>query len=100
MASGAVGLAQRALAEAAKYAHERHTFGVPIIRHQAVGTMLADMAIGVESSRAMVWKAATAKDAGDKRVTYYASIAKALASQHAVQNANLCVQIHGGAGYK
>ena len=76
VASGAVGLAQRALAEAAKYAHERHTFGVPIIKHQAVATMLADMAIGVESSREMVWKAATAKDSGDKRVTYYASIAK------------------------
>lgn len=84
--------------------------------------MLADMAIATESSRAMVWRAATAKDSGDPRTTYYASIAKvsplastpsharrnadihfdmqALASQHAVQNANLCVQIHGGAGYK
>jgi len=56
------------------------------------------MAIGVESSRAMVWKAGWVKDSG-KRNTYFASIAKALASHHAVSNANLAVQIHGGAGY-
>lgn len=43
--AGAVGLAQRALAEAARYAQERKTFGVPIIQHQAVSTMLAEMAI-------------------------------------------------------
>lgn len=98
VAAGAVGLAQRALAEAAKYAHDRRTFGKPIIKHQAVSFMLAEMAIGVESSRAMVWKSAWMKDAGRKN-TYYASIAKALASHHAVSNANLAVQIYGGAGY-
>lgn len=40
--------------------------GVPIIQHQAVAFMLADMAIQVEASRALVWKAAWAKDAGLK----------------------------------
>ncbi|GAA5999876.1 uncharacterized protein JCM10292_003518 [Rhodotorula paludigena] len=99
VASGAVGLAQRALAEAAKYAHDRKTFGVPIIQHQAIGTMLAEMAIGVELSRNAVWRAATAKDAQDPRTTYLASIAKAFASQTAVSNADKCVQIFGGAGY-
>jgi acyl-CoA dehydrogenase len=58
VAAGALGLASRALSEAAKYALERKTFGVPIIKHQAISTMLAEMAIGVESSRAMVWKSA------------------------------------------
>lgn len=60
--------------------------------------MLADMAVGVESSRAMVRHASWLKDSG-KRNTYFASIAKLLASHHAVSNANLCVQIHGGAGF-
>ena len=46
VASAAVGLAQRALDEATKYATERKTFGTPIINHQAVAFMLADMAIG------------------------------------------------------
>ncbi|KAM0753213.1 acyl-CoA dehydrogenase NM domain-like protein [Meredithblackwellia eburnea MCA 4105] len=96
--AGAVGIAQRALAEAAKYAWERKTFGREIGKHQAVAFMLADMAIGAESSRNMVWKAAWMKDQG-QRNTYYASIAKALAGHHAVSNANLAVQIHGGAGF-
>lgn len=46
-----------------------------------------------------MWKASAAKDVNDKRTTYYASLAKALASHHAVQNADKAVQIHGGSGY-
>ena len=46
VAAGAVGIAQRALDEATKYATERKAFGVPILNHQAVSFMLADMAIG------------------------------------------------------
>ncbi|GAA5909057.1 uncharacterized protein JCM6883_002592 [Sporobolomyces salmoneus] len=99
VASGAVGLAQRCLEEATKYAHDRKTFGVPIIQHQAIGTMLAEMAIGTETARMAVWRAALAKDAGSPRTTYYASIAKAHASQVACANADKNVQIHGGAGY-
>ncbi|GAA6020760.1 hypothetical protein JCM11491_003522 [Sporobolomyces phaffii] len=99
VASGAVGLAQRCLTEATKYAHDRKTFGVPIIQHQAIGTMLAEMAIGTETARMAVWRAALAKDSGSPRTTYYASIAKAHASQVACANADKCVQIHGGAGY-
>ncbi|GAA5827120.1 hypothetical protein JCM11251_001125 [Rhodosporidiobolus azoricus] len=99
VASGAVGLAQRALSEAAKYAHERKTFGVPIIQHQAIGTMLAEMAIAVECSRNAVWRAALAKDASDPRTTYLASIAKAFASRTAVTNADKAVQVFGGSGY-
>ncbi|KAK4057753.1 hypothetical protein OIO90_001401 [Microbotryomycetes sp. JL221] len=99
VASAAVGLAQRALSEAARYAQERKTFGRPIIQHQAIGTLLAQMAIAVESSRALVWKAGLAKDAGDSRNTYYASLAKALASESAVANANKAVQIFGGSGF-
>ncbi len=62
VAAGAVGIAQRALDEATKYATERKTFGTPIINHQAVNFMLADMAIGVESSRLCYMKAAWQAD--------------------------------------
>ncbi|CEQ38818.1 SPOSA6832_00275 [Sporobolomyces salmonicolor] len=104
VASGAVGLAQRALVEATKYAHDRKTFGVPIIQHQAISTMLAEMAIGVESSRFslipwVIFETATAKDENNPRTTYYASIAKALASQTACDNTDKCMQVMGGAGY-
>ena len=62
VASGAVGLAQRALDEATKYAMERKTFGKPIMAHQAVSFMLADMAIGIESARLCYEKAAWQAD--------------------------------------
>ncbi|KAB5593134.1 Acyl-CoA dehydrogenase [Ceratobasidium theobromae] len=90
VASAAVGLAQRALGEATRYAQIRKTMGVPIIQHQAVAFMLADMAIQTEAARALGWKAAW---------TFYASMAKTLASRTAVENANLAVQVFGGAGF-
>ncbi|PVU85620.1 hypothetical protein BB560_005276 [Smittium megazygosporum] len=98
VASAAVGLAQRAMDEATKYALERKTMGSPIAAHQAIAFMLADMAIGIESSRMMVWRAAQMRDAG-LRNTYYASIAKALASETANKCAADAVQIFGGNGY-
>lgn len=98
VASGAVGLAQRALSEAVKYAQTRKTMGKSIIEHQSVSNMLAEMTVGVESARAMVWKATYIKDTGHRN-TYYASIAKYLASEIAVRNAGMAVQIFGGAGF-
>lgn len=62
MASASVGLAQRALDEAMKYAMERKTFNKPIAEHQAVAFMLADMQIGVETARLAWMKAAWAAD--------------------------------------
>merc|ERR1711902_52025 len=58
VAAGAVGIAQRALDEATKYAVERKTFGQPIINHQAVASMLADTAIGIEATRLAYIKSA------------------------------------------
>ncbi|KAJ1976770.1 hypothetical protein H4R35_002563 [Dimargaris xerosporica] len=98
VASGAVGLARRAMKEAAKYSLERKTMGKPIFNHQAVSFMLADMAIGVESARMMVYKSAWMHDQG-QRNTYYASIAKALASEVANKAAADAVQIFGGNGF-
>jgi acyl-CoA dehydrogenase len=43
VASAAVGLAQRAMDEATKYAMERSTFGVPIVKHQMIMGLLAEM---------------------------------------------------------
>uniref|UniRef100_A0A1B0DB39 Medium-chain specific acyl-CoA dehydrogenase, mitochondrial n=1 Tax=Phlebotomus papatasi TaxID=29031 RepID=A0A1B0DB39_PHLPP len=98
VASGAVGLAQRCLDEATKYALERKTFGVPIAHHQAVSFMLADMAIGVETGRLAYWRAAWEIDQG-RRNTYYASIAKCHAADFANKIAADAVQIFGGNGF-
>ncbi|RZF32325.1 hypothetical protein LSTR_LSTR001789 [Laodelphax striatellus] len=98
VAAGAVGLAQRALDEAAKYALERKAFGVPIAMHQAVAFMLADMAIGVETSRLAWQRSAWEVDQG-RRNTYFASIAKALAADVANKCATDAVQVFGGNGF-
>jgi acyl-CoA dehydrogenase len=60
--------------------------------------MLADMAIGIESARMMVYKAGYMKDQGHRN-TWYASIAKALASEVANKAAADAVQIFGGNGF-
>ena len=98
VASGAVGLAQRALHEAAIYAQERKTMGKPIIAHQAIAFMLADMQMAVEASRNLVWKSCWAKDQG-MRNSFWASMAKCTASRAAVSNADQAVQIYGGLGF-
>ena len=97
VASGAVGVAQRALYEATIYAKERKTMGKPIINHQAVAFMLADMQAAVEAARLLVYKASWMKDKGERN-SFYASMAKLLASRAAVSNADQAVQISGGVG--
>lgn len=60
VATAAVGLAKRCLHEAYQYAQQRKTFGVPILHHQSVANMLANMAIGVETGR-LSWMNAAMK---------------------------------------
>lgn len=98
VAAGATGLAQRAFDEATKYAFERKTFGVPIASHQAIQFMLAEMAIGIETSRMSYYRAAWMYDRG-QRNTYWASIAKCLAGDVANKTATDAVQIFGGNGF-
>jgi acyl-CoA dehydrogenase len=98
VASGAVGLARRAMDEAIQYASERKTMGVPIAHHQSISFMIADMAIGIEASRSLVHKASYEIDQGRKN-TLYASMAKAFAGDHANKVAADAVQIFGGNGF-
>lgn len=62
--AGAVGVARRALDEATKYSMERKTFGKAIADHQAVSHILANMAIGIEAAKLLVFKAAYEIDQG------------------------------------
>ncbi|HEY0506757.1 MAG TPA: acyl-CoA dehydrogenase family protein, partial [Blastococcus sp.] len=93
----AVGLAQSALDLAVTYAGERQAFGRPIIDHQGVAFLLADMAAAVESARAMYLVAARRKDAG-KDYGRQASIAKLVATDAAMKVTTDAVQVLGGAG--
>ncbi len=98
VAAGNVGLAQACLDASLKYAHERHTFGEEIGRHQLVKQMLAKMVAGIETGRLLVWRAAFLKNHG-VRNTRETSLAKWHATDHAVASALDAIQIHGANGY-
>jgi alkylation response protein AidB-like acyl-CoA dehydrogenase len=98
IAAAATGLAQRALDDAIAYAREREAFGRPIIDHQGLGFLLADMAAAVESSRATMLTAARLRDAG-RPFSKAASIAKLVATDAAMKVTEDAVQVFGGAGY-
>jgi acyl-CoA dehydrogenase len=95
---GAVGLARTAMELATHYAKQRIQFGVPIANHQAVQFMLADMAIGIDAARLLVWRAAFLADQG-VRNSKEAAIAKAFAADMAMRVTTDAVQIYGGMGY-
>jgi alkylation response protein AidB-like acyl-CoA dehydrogenase len=98
IAAVAVGIAQAALNEAARYANERTTFGRKIIDHQGLGFLLADMAAAVVSARATYLDAARRRDAGLPYSTQ-ASVAKLIATDAAMKVTTDAVQVFGGAGY-
>jgi alkylation response protein AidB-like acyl-CoA dehydrogenase len=98
IAAVATGLAQGALDTAIAYAKERETFGKPIIEHQGLAFVLADMAAAVESARATVLAAARRKDQG-LPFSREASIAKMVATDNAMKVTTDAVQVLGGYGY-
>ncbi|MPZ80941.1 MAG: acyl-CoA dehydrogenase [Actinophytocola sp.] len=98
VAAGCVGLARAALEASTRYAGERHQFGKPIAGFQLVQQMLADMAVGTDAARLLVWRVADLIDRGLPFRTE-ASMAKLHASENAVAAANLAIQVYGGYGY-
>jgi acyl-CoA dehydrogenase len=98
LGASATGLARAALEYATGYARERVQFGKPIAEHQAVGFRLADMALRVDASRLLVWRAARMLDAGE-RATTEAAMAKLHASETAMWCTWAALQTLGGWGY-
>jgi alkylation response protein AidB-like acyl-CoA dehydrogenase len=98
LAAAATGLARAALEYATEYAKERRQFGRPIAEHQAVAFRLADMALRVDASRLLAWRAARMLDRGE-RATTEAAMAKLHASETAMACTWGAVQTLGGWGY-
>jgi butyryl-CoA dehydrogenase len=94
----AVGLAQGALEESAKYAKQRRAFGKNISEFQAIQWMLADMETELEAARGLVHYAAWLKDSGG-RMGAASSKAKLYASEMVNRVVAKAVQIHGSVGY-
>jgi butyryl-CoA dehydrogenase len=96
--SVAVGLSQRSLDEAMKYALERRQFDKEIFEFQGLQFMLADMATEIEASRLLVNEAAKNFDNNVKNVKL-ASMAKMKATDTAMKVSTDAIQIHGGVGF-
>jgi len=98
IASRSVGVARAAYDAAFAYAQQRETFGVPIVKHQAIAFKLADMATKLEASRLLTRNAAEKFDRGE-RADVEAGMAKLFASESAFEIATEALRIHGGYGY-
>ena len=94
----ATGLMQRCLDESLSYAKERKSFGQPLIAHQLVAAMIAEIAIRTESTRLLYRQAAWLLDQG-QRSPLMSAIAKAFGADAAMQSAIDAVQVLGGNGY-
>ncbi|MGH2356816.1 MAG: acyl-CoA dehydrogenase family protein [Candidatus Limnocylindria bacterium] len=98
IAAACVGLARAALEHASRYALQRTQFGRPLADQEMVQGMLAEMAVSVDASRLLTWRAARMRDAGQP-IASASSMAKWYASDTAMRVATDAVQIYGGAGY-
>jgi acyl-CoA dehydrogenase len=96
--AAALGFARRALDEALERAARRHLFGAPMSELQMVQDKLADMALGVDASALLVYRAAWTRDRVADRVSREAAMAKLHATETAQQVIDDAVQIFGGLG--
>ena len=99
IAAQALGIGEAAFSEAVAHARQRHTFGRPIARYQAVQWMLADMATGLDAARMLTYRAAAAKDT-QERCTSEAAMAKLYTSEAAHRAADQTMQIFAAEGYR
>jgi alkylation response protein AidB-like acyl-CoA dehydrogenase len=93
-----LGAAQGAYELAMTYARDRHQFGRPISKFQAIQFKLADMATEIEAARNLVYKAAWLKDQG-RDFAQVAAMAKLYTGELSRRVCNEALQIHGGYGF-
>lgn len=105
LANGRAGLAARNLGSSQKlldlsmnYVQERIQFGVPIIEHQAVAHMVAEMGVEIEALRSFTYRVAWMVDQGEK-VIKEAAMLKLYGSEVYNRVADKALQVHGGIGY-
>ncbi len=98
IAALALGCARACLEQAVHYASERHAFGGPIGRFQGLAFQLADLAVAVENTHNLVYKAAWLKDQS-RPIGRAAAMAKLYATETAVTATRIATQVFGGAGF-
>ena len=100
VAAAALGFARRALDEAVARVTERHIQGAPLSDLQMVQGHIADMALDVDASALLVYRAAWTKDSGAPRVSREAAMAKLFSTEQAQSVIDRAVQLHGGDGVR
>ncbi|MFD1795175.1 acyl-CoA dehydrogenase [Paracoccus aurantiacus] len=100
VAAAALGFARRALDEALTRVISRQVQGAPLFDLQMVQGHIADMALDVDASALLVYRAAWTKDSGAPRVTREAAMAKLFATDQAQQVIDKAVQLFGGDGVR
>jgi acyl-CoA dehydrogenase len=98
VAAAALGFARRALDEALSFAKSREMFGQKLAEFQMTQAKLADMALAIDTSALLVYRAAWAYDSGADRVTREAAMAKLHATESAQRVIDEAVQLLGGRG--
>lgn len=96
--AAALGFARRALDEALAWTRKRHAFGKPLSEYQLTQARLADMAVAIDASALLVYRAAWTRDAGAPRITREAAMAKLYATEAAQRVIDDAVQLFGGRG--
>jgi alkylation response protein AidB-like acyl-CoA dehydrogenase len=93
----ALGIAQAALTAATDYAGQREQFGKPIAGHQLVQALLAEMAMDLDASRLLVYRALSYISKG-RRCETEAAMAKIFATEAALRITSHAIQVHGAFG--
>lgn len=98
--AAALGFARRALDEASARVKTRQVQGAPLADLQMVQGHIADMALNIDASALLIYRAAWAKDSGQPRITREAAMAKLFATEAAQKTIDAAVQLFGGDGVR
>ncbi|QRY61234.1 acyl-CoA dehydrogenase family protein [Gordonia sp. PDNC005] len=99
IAACSLGGAQSAYDAALKYVADRQAFGAPLIDEPTIRATIAEMAMNLEASRLMLWRAAEAVDVDDPDKVELCAMAKRFVTEHCFTIADQALQLHGGYGY-
>jgi acyl-CoA dehydrogenase len=98
--AAALGLARRAMGEACAWVGQREVFGRPLAEHQLTQSRLADMAVRIDASALLVYRAAWTRDVTGRRTTREAAMAKLHATESAQLVIDDAIQLLGARGVR
>lgn len=99
IAACSLGGAQAAYDKAVAYLADRQAFGGSLLDEPTIRFTLADMATALQTSRALLWRAATALDNDHPDRVELCAMAKRYVTDSCFEVADQALQLHGGYGY-